>query len=150
MYDVDAVAAFDRENVADIKARQGRINEDGRAAGLKITDVRTWRVLMPWRGTKRWDGSAEGFSFAEFETDQGLVGVAEGLSSEADALRSRVLGKNPSNRRSAGSWAWPTGISPARSPASRSANTCARSSNSTRPWSRRSPSRPTPGTASPT
>ncbi|MDD9948397.1 MAG: hypothetical protein OXU48_02560 [candidate division Zixibacteria bacterium] len=95
MYDVDAVAAFDRENVADIKARQGRINEDGRAAGLKITDVRTWRVLMPWRGTKRWDGSAEGFSFAEFETDQGLVGVAEGLSSEADALRSRVLGKNP-------------------------------------------------------
>ena len=95
MYDVDAVAAFDRENVADIKARQDRINEDGRAAGLKITDVRTWRVLMPWRGTKRWDGSAEGFSFAEFETDQGLVGVAEGLSSEADALRPRVLGKNP-------------------------------------------------------
>ena len=68
--------------------------------GLKITDVRTYRVLMPWRGTKRWDGSAEGFSFAEFETDQGLVGVAEGLSSEADALRSLVLGKNPSIRKS--------------------------------------------------
>ena len=31
MYDVDAIAAFDRENVADIKARQGQINESGRA-----------------------------------------------------------------------------------------------------------------------
>ena len=95
MYDVDAIADFDRENVADIKARQAQINEDGCAAGLKITDVRAWRVLMPWRGTKRWDGSAEGFSFAEFETDQGLVGVAEGVSGEGDELREQVVGKNP-------------------------------------------------------
>ncbi len=95
MYDVDAIAAFDREAVADIKARQGYINAGGYAAGLKITDVRTYRVLMPWRGTKRWDGSAEGFSFAEFETDQGLVGVAEGVSGGADELRPQVLGRNP-------------------------------------------------------
>ncbi len=96
MYDVDAIAAFDRETVADIKARQGHINASGHAAGLKITGVRTYRVLMPWRGTKRWDGSAEGFSFAEFETDQGLVGVAEGVSDENPMnCRSQVLGRNP-------------------------------------------------------
>ena len=95
MYDVDTIEAFDQESVADIKARQNYINSSGHAAGLKITDVRTYRVLMPWRGTKRWDGSAESFSFAEFETDQGLVGVAEGVSGEDLVLRSNVLGRNP-------------------------------------------------------
>ena len=87
MYDVDTIEAFDQESVADIKARQNYINSSCHAAGLKITDVHTYRVLMPWRGTKRWDGSAESFSFAEFETDQGLVGVAEGVSGEDLVLR---------------------------------------------------------------
>ena len=64
------------------------------AAGHAIRDVRFYRVLMPWVGTKRWDGSAEGFTFAEFETDQGLVGIAEGANSEVDALKAKVMGKN--------------------------------------------------------
>lgn len=93
MYDVDAIAAYDQQVVADIKERQGYINASNQAANLKITDVRTYRVLMPWRGTKRWDGSAEGFSFAAFETDQGLVGIAEGVGGEE--LKEQVVGKNP-------------------------------------------------------
>ena len=84
MYDVDAIAAYDQQVVADIKERQGYINASNRAADLKIIDVRTYRVLMPWRGTKRWDGSAEGFSFAAFETDQGIVGIAEGVGGDDD------------------------------------------------------------------
>ena len=94
MYDVDAIEAYDHQVVADIKERQGYINETGRAADHVIRSVRCYRVLMPWTGTKRWDGSAEGFSFAEFETDQGLVGIAEGISGEEAELSDRVSGKN--------------------------------------------------------
>ncbi len=94
MYDVDAIEAYDHQVVADIKERQGYINETGRAADHVIRNVRCYRVLMPWTGTKRWDGSAEGFSFAEFETDQGLVGIAEGISGEEAELSDRVSGKN--------------------------------------------------------
>ena len=93
MYNVDAIAAYDQQVVADIKEHQGYINASNRAADLKIIDVRTYRVLMPWRGTKRWDGSAEGFSFAAFETDQGIVGIAEGVG--GDELKEQVVGKNP-------------------------------------------------------
>lgn len=94
MYNIDAIAAYDHQVLANIKERQAYINETGRAAGHRIREVRGYRVLMPWTGTKRWDGSAESFSFAEFETDQGLVGVAEGVSVD-DALKERVVGKNP-------------------------------------------------------
>lgn len=73
----------------------GRIQQDGYAAGHILRDVRIHRVLMPWTGTKRWDGSAESFTFAEFETDQGLVGISEGASSELAELKKEVLGKNP-------------------------------------------------------
>lgn len=95
MYHVDEIAAYDRQAVATIKERQAFINEEGRAANLTITGVRTYRVLMPWTGTKRWDGSAETFSFAEFETDQGLVGITEGLSGEPEDIRAQVVGRNP-------------------------------------------------------
>lgn len=92
---IEELVAFDRETVANIKSVERRIGEEGLAAGHAIRDVRVYRVLMPWVGTKRWDGSAEGFTFAEFETDQGLVGIAEGANSEVDALKAKVLGKNP-------------------------------------------------------
>ena len=95
MYEIEAIANFDRDLVKDIKDRQDYINTRGHDAGHKIKNVRTYRVLMPWRGTKRWDGSAEGFSFAEFETDQGLVGIAEGIACEGEELRAHTLGKNP-------------------------------------------------------
>jgi glucarate dehydratase len=95
MYHVEEIASHDQQVVANIRERQAYINETGRNANLKITAVRTYRVLMPWTGTKRWDGSAETFSFAEFETDQGLVGVAEGVSGDADTLGAQVVGKNP-------------------------------------------------------
>jgi len=95
MYHIDEIAAFDRQSVAAIKAVQRRIQEEGFAAGHLIRDVRVYRVLMPWTGTKRWDGSAEGFTFAEFETDQGLVGISEGASDDVDELRRKVLHKNP-------------------------------------------------------
>lgn len=96
MYDVDAIAAHDREVVADIRRRQALINDNGHAAGHRIRDVRLYRVMMPWTGTKRWDGSAETFSFAEFETDQGLVGIAEGVSADStEELKGRVLDRNP-------------------------------------------------------
>ncbi|MBT5873667.1 MAG: mandelate racemase/muconate lactonizing enzyme family protein [Candidatus Latescibacteria bacterium] len=94
MYDVDAIEAYDHQVVADIKEKQAYINESGRATGHVITSVRCHRVLMPWTGTKRWDGSAEGFSFAEFETNHGLVGIAEGVSSDESELSDRVIGKN--------------------------------------------------------
>ena len=70
MHDVDAIAAHDRQVVADIRRRQIDINETGLAAGHRIRDLRLYRVMMPWTGTKRWDGSAVTFSFAEFESDQ--------------------------------------------------------------------------------
>ncbi len=96
MYDVEAIAAHDRQVVADIRRRQIDINETGLAAGHRIRDLRLYRVMMPWTGTKRWDGSAETFSFAEFETDQGLVGIAEGVSADtAQELKDRVLDRNP-------------------------------------------------------
>lgn len=94
MYKTDHIVAYDQQVVADLKAKQAYINESGRAAGLRIGDVRTWRVLMPWTGTKRWDGSAETFTFAEFVTDQGLTAIAEGIPDDP-ALKERVLGKNP-------------------------------------------------------
>ena len=72
------LAEFDRETVAQAQAVEQRIQAEGLAAGHTIRDVRVFRVLMPWVGTKRWDGSAESFTFAEFETDKGLVGIAEG------------------------------------------------------------------------
>ena len=86
---------FDSENVSAAKAVEERIQQEGLAAGHTISDVRVYRVLMPWVGTKRWDGSAEGFTFAEFETDKGLIGIAEGANSDLDELRAKVLGKNP-------------------------------------------------------
>ena len=89
------LAEFDRETVAQAKAVEQQIQAEGFAAGHIIRDVRVFRVLMPWVGTKRWDGSAEGFTFAEFETDKGLVGIAEGANSDAEELKSKVLGKNP-------------------------------------------------------
>ena len=92
---IEELVAFDRENVAQIKAVERRIQEEGFAAGHTIRDVRVFRVLMPWVGTKRWDGSAERFSFAEFETDKGLVGIAEGTNSDLEELQARALGKNP-------------------------------------------------------
>ena len=95
MDSIEELVAFDQETVAQGKAVERRIGDEGLAAGHAIRDVRVHRVLMPWVGTKRWDGSAEGFTFAEFETDQGLVGIAEGANSEVDVLRARVLGKNP-------------------------------------------------------
>ncbi len=94
MFKTEHIAAFDRQSVAAIKARQAAIDAAGLAAGHRIRDVRTWRVLMPWTGTKRWDGSAETFTFAEFTTDQGLIAIAEGSPDDA-GLRERVLGKNP-------------------------------------------------------
>ena len=92
---IEELVAFDRENVAQIKAVERRIQEEGFAAGHTIRDVRVFRVLRPWVGTKRWDGSAEGFSFAEVETDKGLVGIAEGTNSDLEELQARALGKNP-------------------------------------------------------
>ena len=92
---IEELLEFDRENVAAAKAVEERIQQEGMAAGHTIRDVRVYRVLMPWVGTKRWDGSAEGFTFAEFETDKGLVGIAEGANSDLDELRAKVLGKNP-------------------------------------------------------
>jgi len=98
MHETDAIAEFDRRSVAAIKQQQARIQEIGRAARLRIRDVRTWRVLMPWTGTKRWDGSAETFTFAEFVTDQGLTAVAEGVPDDP-GLRDRVLGGDPFDPR---------------------------------------------------
>ncbi len=94
MYKTEHIVAYDQQVVADIKSRQAAINAFGYAANLRIRDVRTWRVLMPWIGTKRWDGSAETFSFAEFITDQGLSAIAEG-SPDDPGLKERVVGKNP-------------------------------------------------------
>lgn len=95
MYDINAIAQFDRRSVTSIKQVERRIQQDGYAAGHILRDVHIHRVLMPWTGTKRWDGSAESFTFAEFETDQGLVGISEGASSELAELKKEVLGKNP-------------------------------------------------------
>ena len=92
---IEELLEFDRENVTAAKAVEERIQQEGLAAGHTINDVRLYRVLMPWVGTKRWDGSAEGFTFAEFETDKGLIGIAEGANSDLDELRAKVLGKNP-------------------------------------------------------
>ena len=89
------LAEFDRETVAQAKAVEQRIQAEGFAAGHTIRDVRVFRVLMPWVGTKRWDGSAESFTFAEFETDKGLIGIAEGANADAEELKGKVLGKNP-------------------------------------------------------
>ena len=89
------LAEFDRETVAQAKAVEQRIQAEGLAAGHTIRDVRVFRVLMPWVGTKRWDGSAENFTFAEFETDKDLVGIAEGTNADAEELKGKVLGKNP-------------------------------------------------------
>ena len=94
MYKTDHIAAYDQQVVAEIKARQAYIDATGAAAKLRIRDVRTWRVLMPWTGTKRWDGSAETFTFAEFLTDQGLTAIAEGTPEDPE-LKERVIGKNP-------------------------------------------------------
>ena len=95
MIDTAEVEAFDRRTVAELKQAQRRIEDGGRLAGLKIARVRTYRVLMPWTGTKRWDGSAEGFTFAEFETDKGPVGVAEGVSDDQEDLNERLVGRDP-------------------------------------------------------
>ncbi|MYF93755.1 MAG: hypothetical protein F4184_17360, partial [Gemmatimonadetes bacterium] len=89
------LAEFDRETVAQAKAVEQLIQAEGFAAGHTIRDVRVFRVLMPWVGTKRWDGSAESFTFAEFETDKGLIGIAEGANADAEELKGKVLGKNP-------------------------------------------------------
>lgn len=91
MQNVDEIEAFDRQVVAEIEAGQRRIEEEGRAASHVIRDVRTHRVLMPWTGTKRWDGSAEAFSFAEFETNKGMVGVCEGPIYDLDTLREKTI-----------------------------------------------------------
>ena len=100
------LAEFDRETVAQAKAVEQRIQAEGLAAGHTIRDVRVFRVLMPWVGTKRWDGSAESFTFAEFETDKGLVGIAEGANADAEELKGNVLGKNPFDpQQSAPIWA---------------------------------------------
>jgi glucarate dehydratase len=95
---VAEIAEFDRRTVADIRRRQALIDDVGRAARLRIRDVRTWRVLMPWTGTKRWDGSAETFTFAEFITDQGLSAISEG-SPDDPGLRDRVVGADPFDPR---------------------------------------------------
>ena len=89
------LAEFDREIVAQAKAVEQRIQAESFAAGHTIRDVRVFRVLMPWVGTKRWNGSAESFTFAEFETDKGLVCIAEGANADAEELKGKVLGKNP-------------------------------------------------------
>ena len=90
--DVREIAEFDRELAAGIR-RQQQIQRDSYSAGLTVRDVRAYEVLMPWTGTKRWDGSAEKFTYAEYETDRGLVGLCG--YADLDGLRSRVIGKNP-------------------------------------------------------
>ena len=95
MYPVDEIAAFDRTAQAAALSAGRRAQEEGLAAGHIIRQVRVHRVLMPWTGTKRWDGSAETFTFAEFETDQGLVGISEGASDDEEGLAEKVVGKNP-------------------------------------------------------
>ncbi len=92
---IDEVEAFDCELVADLKAGQARILEEGLAANLVIRDVRTWPVIMPWTGTKRWDESAVHFCFGEFETDQGLVGLCDRAPGDLEALKERTVGRNP-------------------------------------------------------
>ena len=49
------LAEFDRKTVAQAKAVEQQIQAEGFAAGHIIRDVRVFRVLMPWVGTKRWD-----------------------------------------------------------------------------------------------
>jgi glucarate dehydratase len=92
---VDQIAEYDRHVVAETKQAQARIEAEGRAASLAIRDVRVHRVLMPWMGTKRWDGSAEEIHLIEFETDGGLVGIGEDPVADAEALRARMIGGDP-------------------------------------------------------
>ena len=85
------LAEFDRETVAQAKAVEQRIQAEGFAAGHTIRNVRVFRVLMPWVGTKRWDGSAENFTFAEFETDKGLSRHCR----RCQCGRRRIKGQSP-------------------------------------------------------
>ena len=106
---VDEVEAFDRELVIQLKEGQARIQEEGRLADHTISQVRIWRVILPWTGTKRWDESAVPFTFGEFETDRGLVGVCDRASPDLEALRERVVGRNafdPAIRADLGSAYW--------------------------------------------
>ena len=93
------VKEFDEKNVASIKEKQRRIDEEVGKFDLQITDVVAYRVLMPWLGTKRDDASAESFTFLEFHTDEGIVGLREsGGVLSADGLKNlkgRVVGKSP-------------------------------------------------------
>jgi len=45
------VKEFDEQNVASIKEKQRRIDEEVRQFNLKITGVVAYRVLMPWLGS---------------------------------------------------------------------------------------------------
>jgi len=107
------VKEFDAKNVASIGEKQQQIDEEVRQINLKIADVKAYRVLMPWLGTKRDDASAESFTFLEFHTDKGLVGYKEsgGILSEDGLknLKEKVVGKSPFDstiRRDIGTAYW--------------------------------------------
>ena len=96
---LNALRDHDTERVAAMRALESAIDEDTAQSPLRIVDARSHPVLMPWIGSKRDDGVAEQFTFTEFVTDAGLVGVDErgGIRSpsEAEGLRERVVGKSP-------------------------------------------------------
>lgn len=93
------VKEFDAQLVSSIKEKQRQIDEEVRRFNLEITDVKAYSILMPWLGTKRDDASAQSFTFYEFHTDKGLVGLREngGALSEDSLknLKDRVVGKSP-------------------------------------------------------
>lgn len=93
------VEEFDARLVASIKEKQQQIDEEVKQIDVKITDVLAYRVLMPWLGTKRDDASAQAFTFYEFHTDKGLVGLREsgGVLAEEGLknLKDKVVGKSP-------------------------------------------------------
>jgi len=93
------VKEFDAKNVASIREKQQQIDEEVRQINVKIADVKAYRVLMPWLGTKRDDASAQSFTFLEFHTNRGLVGYKEsgGILSKDGLknLKEKVVGKCP-------------------------------------------------------
>ena len=112
--DVYAVQQFDNELVMGIKQKQVEIDETVAKSPQTITEVRSHRVLMPWRGTKHGTTSAT-FVLVEFRTSAGLLGLDEvmggALSTEGDVddLRKRVVGKSsfdPAVRKDLGIAYW--------------------------------------------